>query len=763
MSLRPPSSSLSPGWDYAAATQAPVLDEDAYANQGQQHSYLVASSQQSNKPSASPYALDPTLFGASDLLDEGTLAMVADLGGHNEYLVGDNSAQDDVQYHELAYAFTHASGTPSPALPALSPPSTAGTAYSSPASSSSSPYSGLISPAALPPPRVVSPHKSSSLLPPADIYAASPGAIPTFATSMQSSQQSGENVSWFSDMQDSYIQQQQGAQVSVAPPSTPPRFAATLPDASHSMAHSGTLSSKKPTPSYSITDSHCLLSAHLYRSPSTYSTTSSPAGSPYARAVTPTNLNYGSDAYLGRRGSTGQFVERSPKRSPRRQSQNRPPPLNLESPGRNTRRQSRLSIEVPPYSRPSSRASRASALYSEERGLSPAPSSLVDQGTSSEMEQLMGQLGTFLSPEEMARSEGGSPSELSYAEHGHGAYGSTLAPSSASSSRPGGPYHSISDPLYPTASIEISGVTLNEEDFALLDEDDGYARPYPASAPAWQTTFDRGPSPSPVNYTHHAPYPGNYTSAPSSAATYVPYSQSASYAPSVPSNLAPPPRFESLPQHHMSSPHQRPRSVPGGASRPPPVLSYPPPSPSSGRRRRSSVDNASVYAPSNSYQRPASPYDHPSHPHSSPRRVRAPTAPAAPLPPRSQPQIYTHAYTYDAANPHAQPIPVAYTRRNSSPPPPHPLQTVPRTPTKGAATPSVLASPRKTPSRSPTKAKGKGEAVPMFINYSASDSKKLLSGVAPSGSSKRRREEAEAEAAATAAAEASADGSAGDK
>jgi hypothetical protein len=34
--------------------------------------------------------------------------------------------------------------------------------------------------------------------------------------------------------------------------------------------------------------------------------------------------------------------------------------------------------------------------------------------------------------------------------------------------------------------------------------------------------------------------------------------------------------------------------------------------------------------------------------------------------------------------------------------------------------------------------------APMFINFTTKDAKKLLSGVAPSGSSKRKREEEEA-------------------
>ncbi|KPV77769.1 uncharacterized protein RHOBADRAFT_64552 [Rhodotorula graminis WP1] len=54
-------------------------------------------------------------------------------------------------------------------------------------------------------------------------------------------------------------------------------------------------------------------------------------------------------------------------------------------------------------------------------------------------------------------------------------------------------------------------------------------------------------------------------------------------------------------------------------------------------------------------------------------------------------------------------------------------------------------SPKTTPKRkrgSPTKPK---QPVAMFVNYSAQDAKKLLNGVAPSGSTKKRREEEDAQ------------------
>lgn len=60
------------------------------------------------------------------------------------------------------------------------------------------------------------------------------------------------------------------------------------------------------------------------------------------------------------------------------------------------------------------------------------------------------------------------------------------------------------------------------------------------------------------------------------------------------------------------------------------------------------------------------------------------------------------------------------------------------------STPTTPKSPRKaSPKKTPGTPRGKKAPGGMnaFINYSASDAKKLLSGVAPSGSSKRKREE----------------------
>ncbi|KAK4702529.1 hypothetical protein P7C70_g3693, partial [Phenoliferia sp. Uapishka_3] len=59
----------------------------------------------------------------------------------------------------------------------------------------------------------------------------------------------------------------------------------------------------------------------------------------------------------------------------------------------------------------------------------------------------------------------------------------------------------------------------------------------------------------------------------------------------------------------------------------------------------------------------------------------------------------------------------------------------------------IKAAPVRAPRKRANSARGAQPAkAAMFINYGASDAKKLLSGVAPSGSSKRKREDEEAEA-----------------
>lgn len=319
------------------------------------------------------------------------------------------------------------------------------------------------------------------------------------------------------------------------------------------------------------------------------------------------------------------------------------------------------------------------------------------------MEQLLGQLGSFLGPDatanESPQPQHRAPPDLSRSHHQQlsASQGSSLAPPSFG------------------AGIEISGVRLSEEDMALLDEPDyDYDnRQYPASAPAWQTSFNFGPSGPhpPFQQRSHAPH---YTAAPLSPHYSAPQYTS-------------PPLAAPLPYYHtdydgpISAP-LRPRSTPILEQQP--TFAAPPSFSGGGvRRRRSSVDDAASYALASPSYTVNSSY---TYEQSADSQQAYPYSRPAP----------THRHTY-SPSPSASSISSA-----SSPVAVHRLpaqSTTPRT------SPTKLASPRKTRT-SPTKKKGAG-GLPMFVNFGASDSKKLLSGVAPSGSSKRRREEQEAAAA----------------
>jgi len=211
-----------------------------------------------------------------------------------------------------------------------------------------------------------------------------------------------------------------------------------------------------------------------------------------------------------------------------------------------------------------------------------------------------------------------------------------------------------------TGTIEVSGVALDPEDLEMLvspdpnQYQDGVmssstsTRAYPASAPAWQTTFNQGPPPPMPQYSQ-ASY-GHYPTLPVyPPAQYAPYP-----APPHSTGLAPPASFA------PSRPHSAPGiAEPAPGLAPPPLL-----------RRGSSLRDSATSDKS---------------------------APVAPAP-----------------------------------------------------APATAAAPTKAPIKTPKKGVGKkakkdaGGIGGMFVNYGASDAKKLLSGVAPSGSSKRKREEEEA-------------------
>lgn len=68
-------------------------------------------------------------------------------------------------------------------------------------------------------------------------------------------------------------------------------------------------------------------------------------------------------------------------------------------------------------------------------------------------------------------------------------------------------------------------------------------------------------------------------------------------------------------------------------------------------------------------------------------------------------------------------------------------------PTANRPSASASPTPRRYAGRGSGSRRGSGNAAPMFINFTSKDANKLLSGVAPSGSSKRKRDEEEARSA----------------
>ncbi|SGY18240.1 BQ5605_C015g08016 [Microbotryum silenes-dioicae] len=130
--------------------------------------------------------------------------------------------------------------------------------------------------------------------------------------------------------------------------------------------------------------------------------------------------------------------------------------------------------------------------------------------------------------------------------------------------------------------------------------------------------------------------------------------------------------------------------------------------------------------------------------------------------PRSQHVRTLHPSYYEAGyHPYAQ-VPRAHVRMQSHPacsssaPVVRPQRKAPGGPSPTATTvssappapqkvptPAATPSPTRRPSMAGRKRKRSGSGAPTFINFTSVDARKLLSGVAPSGTSKRKREEAE--------------------
>lgn len=639
--------------------------------------------------------------------------------------------------------------TPSPALPALSP-----------ASSISTSSAGFISPQQYFTGDHSPSQRRTSLLPAASI---GDGGSLTSSAFIQH----GGKANSFADLQETYLQHhssQQPAHLNftsyelTAAPSVPPA--------------PSTPRRRAPT------------SSHLWRSPSTFSALASPHSSPYHRPTTPQPPRgiYPSDT--GRRGSTGGLVFESPSSRGRltpRTSFGSTQVDEFRSPTKSARRQARLSIEVPSYGASPSRAAPPPQPVFEQ----PVPVLDDDAGLSEasvrEVEQLLGELGTILETGGSYQHHGitSPPPPLHQQRRGSGHVELVATPSSVRQRVPGGSFpmeaqtsSSMSSVFTPT-TISISGVTLAEEDLALLDTPSlggtAFAQPpmashepFPSSAPAWRTSFEmpppRRPSQAQVVYESH------YAQPPSSNVPPIPhYSLSSSV--SIPQQN---PRFlqhEEIPFRPSSAPrhHTGPNTAP--------------PDMDAAWRRRNSVDSPVLaqnqfdsYSP---YPPPSPSYTYSQRPqqdyYNQHEQLQNEPICHSP-PPQQQQQQYQHQQPAWQPQPRQVRISTELPRSVFQPAqPPRAVSgrtTPPPSPSKPSVSPSKAPAPKSTPKRkrgSTAKAK---PASAMFINFSAADSvrlsslsappsfvsltlsspslqKKLLSGVAPSGSTKKKREEEE--------------------
>ncbi|GAA5991903.1 hypothetical protein JCM11641_003015 [Rhodosporidiobolus odoratus] len=707
-------------------------------------------------------------FPSSSALDADWSTCAAQAPTSSSYSPSDPLAQDSAYYLDALDSFAGAQ------LGALVPPSTVAEvprdAYYAPQDTGGLRIDGFCDPAYTFAPRrsVSSDTTSSSALPalsPASSLSASSGFVSPyqhFSAANSPEQYRGllppahvqDKIynSGFAELQESYIQGHSPTQSSYPTPS------------SYALVPSPSVPPSTPR-------RHAPASSHLWRSPTSHTTTSSPATSPYHRPTTPRRVtgSYPSDlsssARSGRRGSTGGYavgLESPSRRSTPRRSHG-PITTTVDANGSPTksirRAAARLSIEVPPYGAgsPSRVPPPAQPVFTTAPSTARPQVAPVDGGLSEqsvrEVEQMLGELGPILANDgmfgkaqvqnqptptsRMAQSRPvalvpppGSPARQAPQ---FGSFGSHVPPQAPFPQR-----YSPSDILAPQ-SISISGVTLAQEDLALLDTPslggDGFEptspaysdRSYPASAPAWRTTFDAPPAPPPPAHAdaqpsqyqpayEHAPF----YSAPLSASSSLSYTLASST-----SSLAIPQQY---PQYTTSSTAFRASSAQRDA------LSGQSSLAASVGRRRSSVDSAAVHNTATSTYRPY-PYPPPSPLHSnaayprpalaaSPMQQRPsyPPSPASQSWLQQQHQQPRHVPQFPTV---LQPVPPYQPDRPTTPEMPKSPARVAKTSSPQKGTPKKRASPKKKPGA-------------MFINYSSADSKKLLTGVAPSGSTKKR-------------------------
>ncbi|KAM0789507.1 hypothetical protein ACM66B_000326 [Microbotryomycetes sp. NB124-2] len=585
---------------------------------------------------------------------------------------------------------------------------------------------------------------SFSLLPAADLSSPA-GSATSFLTASAAPSPVGythrsSEASWFAEQQSSLMAHASYAQPGVPNvPSTPPRIRA----GDH-------------VPS-STTPRAIAATGYMYRSPSAQSSISSPAASPFLSAQQPPPISSSHAMQAG----LSQMSAASHKSSPSASAVSGSSLAAFDTPSR--ARFSRMALDDKQASSqpgaPSLSASRTVATSDLESMIPLAELAAgavpVQLEATKEMEQLLDELGQYLPTDAAANSSG-----------------SLFAPS-----RPPAPLHTVSAPSASASNtIEINGVSLAPEDLALLDSTDFNepVRQYPSSAPPWQTTFDHRPPATPP--PHRAvSRPQSHFVIPQQAQA-PPYPAQRVY---MPHTVAARPAT----YHESSSYYQVPAQISGQ------------------RRRRSSIDYTGAYLhPSESDNRQRSmsanpdaahqtaPYayeqtfriprpDSRSHSHygsfdspahdaylysdgtpTTPRRYARVPARSPHSPSSRAPQQY-HEATQLMTPPRAASSRLALTRSLSARSSPA-KDIIAASPSRRARSPIKPPGNRRTNSdagsstsssaasssqpSSPTKPRQSGGSggggSMMFINYSAQDKKKLLSGVAPSGSSKRKRE-----------------------
>jgi len=579
----------------------------------------------------------------------------------------------------------------------------------------------------------------------------------------------------FAKLQESYLEQQQQQYeplVSISGEEELQQHSFPVEPSSHALAFSSSAPPLTPTRRDNFPSS-----TQLWRSPSSHSVNSSPSKSPYAHRakpydrpldLSPTKLDFDSPSktIVRRNFPTSQLedIQLSPTK------------------GGGRRQRANLSIDVPSKYGLRSRLPVIAAspqVPSTDNGRFPGVQQTVDvpdveltESTLQQVENLLQEFGP------MARSGIFDDGSSSQSSSSLSSFGPSRGPSSVASN----------DTRYC-----ISGVALSLEDMAQLDDpaltaafDSVTMQQYPASAPPQQTSFNLPEPPSPSPYHLTVPNSLHTTPLPTPSPSYV---HDSSYSTQEP-------LFERWsPTSHAAARNNGPYGSHIRSISAPRTAYYP---------TESDLASLPLQPPiSHSLAQTYSTHSLPSH--SSPPRGGGPqvirrrssiasgspstSSPWAQGPPR--PQQTFHSYSYGPPPDHASsssspqhspyhniPLPL----RPAPPPGTHFDVSPPSSPTKprGAKSkaqtmPTPGGTPMKVVQTSPKKRKGGPRArnpSAMFVNFSAADAvsssffisgesdsltlvfhtlqKKLLSGVAPSGSSKKKREEEEAAAAAAA-------------